>query len=194
MIRKSLIVMLITTFATSLGASAQSLNVAQQGNKAVLFNFSGLSNLGLNEYNGGIGGKYFISDGLAVRGMLLFAINNSTTNSTPQVSSNSLAFGLQGGLEYHLPLASMISPYVGGVVSFQTSALTRDPGGIKTGTTAFGLGAIGGVEYFFNNNLSLSGEYQFGFTSTNDTANGSAAGNSLQLGFQTAGLTLAVYF
>lgn len=192
--RKTIIVLLVITFSTALTSRAQTLNVAQQGDKAVLFNFVGLSNLGLNGYNGGIGGKYFISDGMAVRGMLLLGIDNSTTNSTPQFSTDRLDFGIQGGLEYHLPLASRISPYVGGILSFESNATTTNPGANKNSSTSFRLGAIGGIEYFFNSNISLSAEYQFGFTSTNNTTSGAPGNDQFQLGFQTAGLTLAAYF
>ncbi|OYV85654.1 MAG: hypothetical protein B7Z63_05180, partial [Ignavibacteriae bacterium 37-53-5] len=90
---------------------AQTLNIAKQGDKAVLFNFVGLSTLSLNAYQGGIGGKYFIADGMAIRAMLLFGIDNRTTSGTPQFTDNSLSFGIGGGLEYHLPVATNISPY-----------------------------------------------------------------------------------
>ncbi len=192
--RRTIIVLAIFIFSTAVESRAQTLNVAQQGDKAVLFNFVGLSNLGLDGYNGGIGGKYFISDGMAVRAMLLFSIDNNTSNSIPQTSSNSFDFGIQGGLEYHLPLASRISPYVGGLLSFGTNANTTNPGANKNSSTSFGLGAVGGIEYFFNSNISLSAEYQFGFTSTNNSTSGAPGNNRFQLGFQTAGLTLAAYF
>lgn len=173
MVRKlALFLSAFALLATGVDTQAQTLNVAKQGDKAVLFNFVGLSAINLNAYQGGIGAKYFISDGLGVRGMLLFGMDNKTTGGAPEVTDNSLSFGISGALEYHLPLTSQISPYVGGGLTFQTGAETINNGfGInKTSTSSFGLGAIGGIEYFFNQNLSLSAEYQFGFTSTNTTA------------------------
>ena len=131
---------------------------------------------------------------MAIRAMLLFGIDDKTTSGTPQFTDNSLSFGIGGGLEYHLPLATNISPYFGGVLSLQSSAETTNPGANKTSTTTFGLGAIGGVEYFFNQNLSLGAEYQFGITSSSSTTSGSPDHSELQFGFQTAGLTLAAYF
>ncbi len=180
--------------AAAPSVQAQSLNVAKQGDKAVLFNFTGLSTLSLNAYQGGIGGKYFISDGLAVRAMLLFGLDNRTTNSSPQFTDDLLSLGIGGGLEYHLPLASRISPYLGGVFSFLTSAETVNPGGTKISSTSFGLGGIGGIEYFFNQNLSLSAEYQFGLSSTSGSKTGSPNNSEFKVGFQTVGLTLAAYF
>jgi opacity protein-like surface antigen len=194
MIRKLTIGLSIILLSTAVNLQAQTLNVAQQGDKALLFNFVGLSTLNLNAYQGGIGGKYFLSDGLAVRAMLLFGLDNKTTSGVPQSTDNSLSFGIGGGIEYHLPLASRLSPYLGGVFSFLNSAETTNPGGGRINSTSFGLGAIGGLEYFFNQNLSLGAEYQFGISSTNSSETGSPSTNELKLGFQTAGLTLAAYF
>ncbi len=196
MLKKTAILFCALTLATAAEASAQTLNVAKQGDKAVLFNFNGLSALNLTAYQGGLGGKYFIEDNLAVRGMLLFGMNNQTTGGTPEITNDNMTFGISAGIEDHLPLTSQISPYVGGVLSFQTTAGTTNSGiGIsKTTTTVFGLGAVGGIEYFFNQNLSLSAEYQFGFNSTNSTSSGASNQSDFTLGFQTVGLTLAAYF
>ena len=191
---KMIIFLSIIAVSTATEVSAQTLNVAQQGDKAVLFNFVGLSALNLNAYQGGIGGKYFISNGMALRGMLLFGLDNRTTSGTPQFTDNSLSIGIAAGLEYHLPLASQVNPYVGGQLSFLNTAETTNPGANRTSSTTFGLGAIGGIEYFFNSNLSLSAEYQFGVTSTQTSASGAPDRSELKLGFQTAGLTMAAYF
>ena len=192
--RIATLILSVALLSAATEVNAHTLDVAQQGDKAVLFNFVGLSALNLNAYQGGIGGKYFISNGMALRGMLLFGLDNKTTTGTPQFTDNSLSIGIAAGLEYHLPLASQVSPYLGGQISFLNSAETTNPGANKTSSTTFGLGAIGGIEYFFNNNLSLSAEYQFGVTSTQSSASGAPDRSELKLGFQTAGLTLAAYF
>ncbi len=192
---RRLTVLLCTLFlATAAHAQSNTISVAQKGEKAVLFNFSGLSNLNLGAYEGGFGGKYFISDGVAVRGMLMFGINNQTTNTNPKFTDNTLSFGIAAALEYHLPLFSQVSPYFGGGIFFNSTGETRNPGSSKTTNSSFGVGALGGVEYFFNQNLSLAAEYQFGFTSSTNTTSGSPNTSEFQLGFQTAGLTLGVYF
>jgi len=183
----------ITLMMFSNGLS-QPLVVGTQGSKAILFNFAGLSNLALTGYQGGIGGKYFIQNGLAIRGLLLFGINNSTTNSSPEFTDNKLTLGIGGGLEYHLPISTNVSPYVGGIVSYENSAETVNPGGTKRTTSTFALGAVGGVEYFFNQNISLSAEYQFGISSATTTTTGTPNQNVFTFGFQTAGLTMGVYF
>ncbi len=185
-----------TVFFTSSGYS-QPLTVGSQGSKAVLFNFSGLSNLALTGYQGGIGGKYYISNDLALRALLLFGINNATTNTAPQSTDDKLSFGIGGGLEYHLALNSNVSPYVGGAITFtDNSESFEGPVTPKSTTTsvAVAIGAIGGVEYYFNQNISLAAEYQFGLTSTTTTSTGQPDRSGFALGFQTAGLTMGVYF
>ena len=61
-------------FATSIG----------QGSKAILFTFNGLSALGAGSYNGGIGGKFFLSPALALRAGLQFANSSTTIPANPQ--------------------------------------------------------------------------------------------------------------
>lgn len=188
-------------------AVAQPVEVPDSGDKAVLFSFNGLGTLNLGEYEGGVGVKYFVESDLAVRGMLGFGVDNETTKGAvgyTDSTENTVSFGVGGAVEYHLPLASHVSPYVGGEILFMTSTETRTPsvftgspfGGPsapseKTTSTGFGLGGVAGVEYFFNRNISLAAEYQLGIAFNNYSNPGR---NKFRAGFQTAGLTLAVYF
>ena len=61
--RKSILLTSLLTLFTAAGAQSQPLSVGTQGSKAILFNFAGLSALNLTAYQGGLGGKYFISNG-----------------------------------------------------------------------------------------------------------------------------------
>ncbi len=195
--RSKLVLVSLLFAIAAVPTKAQSLNVAKHGDKAVLFSFQGLSTLDLGQYQGGFGAKYFVSDGVAMRGMLLFGLDNTTTAASglsPETTQNTLSVGIDGGLEYHMPLASSISPYVGGTVMFENGKTTYNPGANTSGSTIFGAGAIGGIEYFFNQNISLSAEYQFGVSDEIRTASGSPNQSELKVGFQTAGLTLAAYF
>lgn len=202
--RRSLILLsAMTLFAAS--AAQSQIKAPTEGSKALLFNFSGLSNLGLGMYQGGIGGKYFLSDAMAVRALLMFGINNQTVNGNTgftDQTTDALNFGIGGALEYHLPISSNVSPYVGGGVTFTTGTVTSTPS-VPSGTaatqfkntnTSFGIAAIGGIEYFFNQNISLGAEYQFGLTTTSNSQTGTQGSSALGLGFQTFGLTMAVYF
>ncbi len=170
-------------------ARSQTTVVPSKGSKALLFDFAGLSNLGANAYNGGIGGKYFLSDQTALRAMLLFGLDN---RSLAGAKNDNIQFGLSAGLEYHLPISTNASPYVGGMVTAKSED-TKITGATSTSTSA-GVAGIAGVEYFFNKNISLSAEYQFGLTAMNTTQSPGSTQQELEIGFQTANLTLGVYF
>lgn len=191
------------------------------GSKALLFTFSGLNSLGANAYNGGIGGKYFLNNALAIRASLQFT-NNST--STPAVSPNTLdgsssstRVGITAGGEYHL-LTSRVSPYVGAALGLSSltndtktsavSAATQQETKNAIGSTAgmtFSIGALGGIEFFLTKELSLGAEYQLGWSSTSgydqESTNGTnptektKTGSSQFIGISNGGaLTLSVYF
>jgi opacity protein-like surface antigen len=189
--RKVLFLLIAIAFIDVTGAQGQPSKVAAEGNKAILFNFSGFN---ANTYMGGIGGKYFVSDGLGLRGMLMFGIDNKTTNTPIQQTDNSLSFGIGIGLEYHLPSVSGVSPYLGGGLSYATNSTTSNPGSAKTTTNKFSLGALGGFEYFFTQNVSLGAEYQLGIAIASNTPAGGSSSDEFTFGFQTAGLTLGFYF
>jgi hypothetical protein len=187
------------------------------GSKAILFSFSGLSFLGAGAFNGGIGGKYFLWESMAIRGSLQFlTASKSTPGATTDGSTSATQFGLGGAVEYHF-LKTRVSPYVGGGISFSTTATTdksntspqvtvknRTAGEIIGSTTylagtGFGINGLGGIEFFITKELSLAAEYQLGYSllsradevGTTTTKNGSLS----TFGITATGLlTLACYF
>ncbi|MGO9482613.1 MAG: outer membrane beta-barrel protein [Candidatus Kryptoniota bacterium] len=187
--RKLIILLPVLTSLAFSNAQSQTTDSTSVGSKALLFDFAGLGNLGANAYNGGIGGKYFFSDQTALRAMLLFALDNRTFAGA---KNDEIQFGLGAGLECHLPVSTHVSPYVGCLLT-ATSEDTRMTGATSTATSV-GAAAVAGVEYFFNKNISLSAEYQFGLTATNTTQSPGSTQQELEIGFQTANLTLGVYF
>ncbi len=192
--RKSIVILVALMLLTVSYAQSQQLKVASQGDKAVLFTFSGLNNLGASLYQGGFGMKYFMADKVALRGMLIVGADDKTTKTTPETTDDGLTIGIGCAIEYHLSLASSVSPYIGGGIFYQYSSETQDPGSYKSTANNLGLGALIGVEYFFNQNLSLSAEYQFGLSSASSTAPESPDQSELKIGFHTLDLTLSVYF
>ncbi len=183
--------LIIFTFAV--GARSQTSQIGAQGQKAFLLNYftKGLVSFGSNPYEGGFGGKYFIQDNLAIRGLLMFTTDNVTPKGPGGTSTSSLSLGIQGGLEYHFMTLGKISPYVGGSISYFNNGLTSTfAGGSTTGTTTdFRLAALAGVEFFFNQNASLSIEYQYGFDSS-----GNPDQSESQFGLLTAAITMGIYF
>jgi hypothetical protein len=167
------------------------------GSKAVLFSFSGLSNLGANNFDGGAGIKFFLTPPMALRiGVQL----NSSGTTTPanlvgtQVgidgSTTSTTFGADVALEYHFT-TTRCTPYFGGGIGFSMSTNERKP--VVTGPSApvyqdtykneAGAGtslnffALMGVEYFIVNEISLAAEYRLGYSllSPKDTEHSNSA-------------------
>jgi opacity protein-like surface antigen len=159
------------------------------GAKALLFTFSGLSNLGANSYNGGVGGKYYLSDPLAIRGGLQFSYFSQNVAANPPAgttgedgSASAFRLGLNAAAEYHLT-TNRLSPYFGGAINFTTTstetetAVVGNPPGpqttTKNGTAGvagffgglnFGLGLLAGAEFFLTREISLGAEYVLGFS------------------------------
>ena len=196
------------------------------GSKGILFSFSGLANLGAGMYEGGFGAKLYLSDYMAVRGMVQFGLSSTKTppNNVPagwqsaDATTSDNTFGVGGAIELHFT-KSRISPYFGAGIMFSTESTesktsdTAPAGGTLSqtttknanGSTSIGIGALLGVEYYVTNGVSLSAEYQLGFTSASNkdvevsTPSSPTVttkrGSSTSIGIANSGLlTLAVYF
>lgn len=194
---------LVVMLSTPLRAQEPGLPAA--GAKALVFSFSGLGNLNLNQFEGGIGAKYAMTDGMLIRGGVQFAIASRDVPANPpagqtgtdgSVSAN--AFGVSGALEYHLA-RTRVSPYIGAGlgISFtstesknavagataQTTTKNNTAGEVIDGTTylggmMLGIFAAGGLEYIVTNNVSLGAEYRFGYSTTSRYDEEATSGNT----------------
>lgn len=193
------------------------------GSKALLFTFGGLSNLSANNFSGGFGAKYYLSSSMAVRGGIQFSTASTTTAANPAPgntgsdgTSSNTTIGVGGAVEIHLG-SGRVSPYLGGGVGFSTTSTetktvdnnTATPDQVTTknagGATTFTVYGMAGFEFFLWKEVSLSGEYRLGFSSsslkdiettvigqpTQTQKQGSAS--TIGIGAQGA-LVLAVYF
>jgi hypothetical protein len=153
------------------------------GSKAVLFSFSGLSNLGANNFDGGAGIKFFFNSPMALRVGVQVNASGTTTPANPgsgergiDGSTSSTSFGVDAALEYHLT-TSRLTPYFGGDIGFMTTSNESKPFVTGTGTlyqttikNSAGAGitlnffALMGVEYFIVNEISLAAEYRLGYS------------------------------
>lgn len=193
------------------------------GDKALLFSLYGLSDLGAGNFNGGIGGKYYVANRLAVR--LSLGLRSSTTTSNNPLSpvpagekgereATSTSFtGYVGGL-YSVATTGSVNAYVGATVGYSIENISAD--GINgdgfdadskwessfAGVTA---GAVLGVEWFPWESISVGAEYALSFTSysgegtrTTDGASAKSGENSLTAftasSANSASLTVSVYF
>ncbi len=100
-------------------------------------------------------GKVWASDMIAVRFELGFE------NKSNGPSETDFTFG--GGVEYHWTKRK-VSPYVAGVLMFESLAGARD-------VTIFSLFGGWGVEYWWEKNFTLSGEAGITFSSRSNGGN-----------------------
>ncbi|MEW5798563.1 MAG: outer membrane beta-barrel protein [Bacteroidota bacterium] len=184
---------LVLALISNASVRAQEPGLPAVGGKALIFSFSGLGNLNLNQFEGGIGAKYALNDVMLIRGGVQFAIASRDIPANPPAgqtgtdgSASANIFGFSGALEYHLT-RTRVSPYIGaGVgISFtstesknavvgttaQTTTKNNTGGEVIDGTTyrggmMLGIFAAGGLEYFVTNNVSLGAEYRFGYSTT----------------------------
>ena len=215
---------LVLFFSLSLGQDQEEKTFIEKSSKAILFDFSGLDNLGANEFNGGIGGKYYIKSNWAVRaGLQYMNISEDIPfQGTGGIDGETQAsqFGISAALEIHMT-KKRISPYYGAglnliFASTESKSAEADPTdqviikndrngefGYDGGTelTIFGLV---GVEVFVFKSLSLAAEYRLGFSHMSLKDEERTQGNTTvtfkqgsiqELGITSSGvLTLAVYF
>ncbi len=171
------------------------------GSKALLFSFYGLANLAAGSFNGGVGGKYAMTEKLTVRGNFQFTTssqsvpyNGAGTGTDGSASGTSFGLGVAG--EYFLTKARL-SPFIGAGILFSTTS-TKQTNAVPTGTSQTtienqaitlngipytpGVGlnifALAGVEFFITKEISLSVEYQLGYFLTSLSDRKDITGNT----------------
>ncbi len=162
------------------------------GTTAVLFTFDGLNTIRADNFDGGAGFKYFLSEENAIRVGLQVSKASSTEKTNPVAPATGTdgkeegtTFGISLALERHLSTAR-VSPYIGIGAGFSTTsteatnAVTGNPppaqgvaknldGGHTIGGTFFQGGstlevfALGGFEFFLTEEVSFSAEYRLGY-------------------------------
>jgi opacity protein-like surface antigen len=207
-------VMLLGTIATAAEVPTS------EGDKAMVFMFSGMDELGLGGYGGyyGIGMRYYIADMTAIRGGLEFGkwsrVDESDMPDYADSENNYTVYGLNAVYEKHMegPCAS-VSPYwgIGAAFAMETDEYIEPAGSggdtyteTDKGTGFAGFGVLG-FEWAFSNCMTLGGEYQLGFWSwSGETEYDSSSGEGRTetcckytqsyMGFDTASVYLSVYW
>jgi opacity protein-like surface antigen len=225
--KKVLIVAFAILLVGSLSYGQDVMPNLSGGSTALLFSFDGLANLSATNFSGGFGAKYYLSSSMAVRAGLQFSSSSSKTPPFPgptagQISadatSSNTTIGIGGAVELHMG-SGRVSPYLGVGVGFSTTSTETKTDDVATppatltvltiknagGATTLTVYAMAGFEFFLWKELSLSGEYQLGFSSSSSkdletTITGTPTvtqkqGSSSNFGINSQGfLTLAVYF
>lgn len=222
--KKTLVILLVVfSFAANIYAQDAVKPAPAAGTAGLLFTFSGLSNLGAGNFEGGFGGKYFFTKNLAVRGILNFTSASQTDPSgmdgVADDEYTATVIGVGAALEYHFGY-KRVSPYLGGGVGFRTAStefseegrtIKNNSNGLNVNGTTFSAGTalevfgLMGVEFFLFDELSLAAEYRLGFESFSaadqeveqegfDTIT-TEGGSGSNFSLQSQGfLTLAIYF
>ncbi len=211
-------------FLTSFSQAQDNKGYFKKGSKALLFEFSGLADLGAGSFNGGLGGKYFIDHKLAIRGSLQFMDLNEDIpyedDSGVDGKRTANRFGISAAVEVHFD-TSRVNPYFGGGVGFAvTSTEYKSDASDLTnqvtvkndedgefgyyGGTEFTIFGILGVEVFIIKNLSLAAEYRLGYAYISkkdeeiiqgNTTITNRQGSITGFGLESSGaLILSVYF
>ena len=177
-----------------------------KGSEAMLFTFDGFSTLRAGDFEGGIGGKYFIGSKTALRLGLEFARASEDVPANPPAGvsgtdgeQSATRFGVSAALEYHFRMRR-VTPYFGGGIGFANTSTKRTtaevgsppPAQDKTeneqngeningvtflGGNQFDIFGLAGVEFFLFNEVSLGAEYRLGFFSSSRADEKVSSGN-----------------
>ena len=174
--RKAILVAMVLALVIS-GAQAAQIQT-KAGSKELLFGFEGLSNLKLDNFASGIGGRYYFSDGMAIRPSVQFNVNGTTiksaTSGITDDKTTDLGIGLNLAAEKHMTSTGPVSPYLGAGLGFSvlshkhTLPVSTSPASgttldTKSTTTSVSFFLLGGFQWGFTEGLTLGGEYQAGF-------------------------------
>jgi opacity protein-like surface antigen len=163
----------------------------KEGDKAWLFTLSGLSNLGVGGYNGGLGLLYYLSDDLGLTVGLGFS-TSSTTTKAPAGSGgadqkeSSLGLTLSPGLRFNIASSGPIVGYAGvGVLVGISSETTENPNHVsgdkvETSSTRIGAGVTVGAEWFAWSNVSLGASYSLAFTTSSGKTKTTSGGTTTE--------------
>ena len=175
--------------------------------KALTFSFNGLN---LNQFYGGIGGKAWLCDDLALNANISFDGRTSTmlgneTRTEGSDKTKAIIFGI--GVEKHFSVLKDISPYWEGRISgnyseskYKSTRNINDPpfsGSSYSRRISIETGF--GVEYWLTEKISFSGQHLFSFhygTGSNQSTSTVNNQKIIERGFDTgtSSLILSIYF
>jgi len=201
---------------------ANDSTMVRKGKWGISLSASGLSNLGIGLYQGGIGIKHWRSDNIAWKARVGFGLTSTIYPASYQGYSDAKTkqgnFSLNLGPEFHFAQESKFSPYFYTGVGISTSVTTYyysvnilnpTPGEVtkkRTTTTSLGLDGAIGLEYFFNSHLSLAAEYQVNLSyqfyrekwtlspGSSTTGPNTHDSDNFNFGAKTSSLILTIYF
>jgi hypothetical protein len=200
---------------------AKEPSIDNKGKWGISLSVSGLSNLGIGLYQGGIGVKHWRTNSFAWKAIVGFGVSNTVYPAYyigyTDAKTKESKFSINPGLEFHFLKDTKFSPYFYTGFDVSTTSTTYDYSiyiadptqSIRQkhiSNTSLGLDGALGLEYFFNSHLSLSAEYQINasyqfhrekFTViSNSTATYPITNDydNFNFGTKTSSLILTIYF
>ncbi|GEM_PF-1952456 len=148
--KKLLIVIFLLCFITNIAFSQETM----KDKKGIIFT---LDELNPTEFDGGIGGIWYMKDNLALRGM--FDMGFSSTKNGSTTTARAFGFGLDAIKPLH---QSYIVPYVGAGTGFSSSHQNTDYEYYKEEVCLIGwlIRGILGCSYRPVKNIEISAEYR----------------------------------
>ena len=159
------------------------------GDKAWLFTLSGLSNLGVGGYNGGLGLLYYLNYGLGLTVGLGFSTSSTTTKAPAggaDEKESSLGLTLSPGVRFNLASSGPVVGYAGvSVLVGISSETTENPNyvsgdKVETSSTSIGAGVTVGAEWFAWSNVSLGASYSLAFTTSSGKTKTTSGGTTTE--------------
>jgi opacity protein-like surface antigen len=128
-----------------------------------------------NQTIAGVGGKYFLSDDMALRFLLAFGTQSSGADTVNGGAISATQFGIAAGLEWHMRPLYSTSPYVGAQVGYgmaSVSSQVKVAGSDVTNkgsASVLGVSVFGGFDWFFTRGMAIGAEYALGFSTTSSS-------------------------
>lgn len=200
---------------------AKEPSMDKKGKWGISLSASGLSNMGIGLYQGGIGVKHWWSNSFVLKTILGVGGSRRTNYSQrpdyTDAKINQGSFSINFGAEFHFISDSKFSPYLYTGLNFTNYSSTNynsihvsSPPGTQlkdhVSANSFGLDEAIGLEYLFSKHLSLAGEYQFGLSFQREKGKSTVVPgpnitdppvrkkSSFTIGAKTSSLILTFYF
>lgn len=185
MLTRIICLLFILSAILNLHAQEETHQEDQKSKFGLIFSLSGLDDLRLNEFDGGIGGKYFLNERLALRGVLDLSVSSTNSEISSTLGSDELdsfSLGISSGVEFHFRGRDRMSPYLGAEFGVHTSSSnftnTADTISLRevdNDLISYRGGVFLGFEIYPVKFFSMSGEYglslSFGSTKSTTTEN-----------------------
>ena len=143
------------------------------GAKQMVFEFNGLSYLGLSPYAGGFGFRYFYADDTGIRGSLNFAYGKDEDKSGDVTVDESMTLiGASLIWEKYMAAIASVAPYMGIGIGYYyqkeecndfAETFAQELVKEETTTNILEIPLVAGFQWYFTEAISLGGEYRLSY-------------------------------